>query len=55
MLELEADLDAVIENRFSHVVRVATGDPVAIAGEALIQAGGSDPDARAGPRRRPWE
>ena len=54
VLELEADLDDVIENRFGHIVRVATGDPVAIAGEALIQAGGSDPDAKYIPRRRPW-
>ena len=55
VLETEADFDSVIENRFGHLVRVAKGDPVALAGEALIQAGGSDPDARAGPRRRPWE
>ncbi len=55
VLELEANLDAVIENRFGHIVRVATGDPVAVAGEALIQAGGSDPNAEYVPRRRPWE
>ena len=54
VLELEADLDGVIENRFGHIVRVATGDPVAIAGEGLIQAGGSDPNAKYIPRRRPW-
>ena len=53
VLELEADLDTVIENRFDHLVRVALGDPGAIAAEGLIQAGGSDPNAEYIPRRRP--
>ena len=54
VFELGSDLADVIRDRFAHVVRVATGDPAAIAAEALIQAGGSDPEAKAGPRRRPW-
>ena len=54
-LQMEPDLNAVIKNRFGHIVRVATGNPVTLAGDALIHAGGSDPDARAGPRRRPWD
>ena len=54
VLELGSDLADLIRDRFDHVVRLATGDPGAIGAEALIQAGGSDPDARAGPRRRPW-
>ncbi len=55
VLELEADLDTVIDNRFDHLVRVATGDAEAIAAEGLIQAGGSDPNAEYVERRRPWE
>lgn len=54
VLELESDLATVIEERFDHVVRVATGDCQAVAAEALIQAGGSDPEAESIPRRRPW-
>ena len=48
------DLNTVIRNRFHHVIRVALGDPEAMAAEALIRAGGSDPNAQAGPRKRPW-
>ena len=54
VLELESDLTTVIEERFDHVVRVATGDREAVAAEELIQAGGSDPEAEYIPRRRPW-
>ena len=54
VLELEADLDTVIENRFDHLVRVTLGDPQAIAAEGLIQTGGADPGAKRVPRRRPW-
>ena len=54
VFEMEADLEAVISNRFDHVVRVATGDPAAGAAEGLIQAGGSDPSATASRGRRPW-
>ena len=49
-----SDLESVIENRFDHVIRVALGDPQAMSAEALIRAGGSDPNAQAGPRKRPW-
>ena len=49
-----SDLNSAIENRFNHVIRVVLGDPDAMAAEALIRAGGSDPNAQAGPRKRPW-
>ena len=54
VFSMGSDLESVIENRFNHVIRVAQGDPQAMAAEALIRAGGSDPNAQAGPRKRPW-
>ena len=45
----------MIQNRFHHLVRIALGDPAAIAAEELIRMGGSDPDAWVPPRKRPWE
>ena len=54
VFSMGSDLKSVIENRLNHVIRVALGDPQAMAAEALIRAGGSDPNAQAGPRKRPW-
>ena len=55
VLEMGSDFDTVIRNRFHHLVRVAQGDPAAVAAEELIRMGGSDPDASVPPRKRPWE
>ena len=55
VLEMEGDFKKVIRNRFGHLVRVALGDPAAIAAEGIIRMGGTDPDAWVPPRKRPWE
>lgn len=54
VLELRSDFERVIQQRFDHVVRSATGDPEARAAEELIRSGGSEPGAESIPRRRPW-
>ena len=54
IFSMGSDFNSVIRNRFDHLIRVAQGDAQAIAAEALIRAGGSDPNAQAGPRKRPW-
>ena len=55
VLDMEGDFKRVIRNRFGHLVRVALGDPAAIAAEGIIRMGGTDPDAWVPPRKRPWE
>ena len=52
--EMRKDFDDILEIHLDHVIRYHRGDPVAVAAVALIRAGGSDPNAQAGPRKRPW-
>ena len=54
VLELTGDLDRQIAIQVDHAIQCSNRDPAALAAEGLIRAGGSDPTAEAGPRRRPW-
>ena len=54
VFELESDLAAVISEKFDEVMCAAVEDLETSPEEALIEAGGSDPEAELIPRRRPW-
>ena len=54
VLELTGDLDRQIAIQVDHAIQCSNRDPAALAAEGLIRAGGSDPTAEAGPRKRPW-
>ena len=55
VIDMQGDFERVIENRFGHIIRCALGDPASLVAEDAIRMGGSDPNASAPPRKRPWE
>ncbi len=55
VLEMRRDFEDALNIHLDHVIRVVSGDPAAVAAEGVIRMGGSDPDARFPPRKRPWE
>ncbi|MCZ0935970.1 MAG: DEAD/DEAH box helicase family protein [Gemmatimonadetes bacterium] len=54
VFELGSDLATAIPEKLDDVMRTATEGRQVSAEEALIRAGGSDPEAEFIPRRRPW-
>ena len=55
VLEMRSDFEDALKIHLDHVIRFVSGDPAAVAAEGVIRMGGSDPDARVPPRKRPWE